>query len=93
MSEKAIAPAAQKIPLGRQLSRDFKMNKFKYLLILPILVYLILFCYKPMYGLIIAFKNYKPTRGIWGDVYKRQSASPAVQAGSPVNYRASSNTL
>ena len=66
MSEKAIAPAAQKIPLGRQLSRDFKMNKFKYLLILPILVYLILFCYKPMYGLIIAFKNYKPTRGIWG---------------------------
>lgn len=30
------------------------------------LVYLFLFCYKPMYGLVIAFKNYKPTRGIAG---------------------------
>ena len=33
------------------------------------LVYLALFCYKPMYGLIIAFNNYKPTRGITGSDY------------------------
>lgn len=46
--------------------RDFKMNKWKYLLIIPVLVYLALFHYKPMYGLQIAFKNYKPTRGIEG---------------------------
>ena len=51
---------------GKRLARDFKMNKYKYLLILPVLVYLFLFCYKPMYGLLIAFKNYKPTRGIAG---------------------------
>ena len=42
------------------------MNKYKYLLILPVLVYLALFAYKPMYGLIIAFKNYRTTRGIFG---------------------------
>ena len=33
-------------------------------MIIPVLVYLALFAYKPMYGLVIAFKNYKPTRGI-----------------------------
>ena len=48
----------------QRLSRDFKMNKYKYLLILPVLIYLALFAYKPMYGIVIAFKNYKPTRGI-----------------------------
>ena len=52
--------------LGQRISRDFSLNKYKYLLILPVLVYLFLFCYKPMYGLVIAFQNYKPTRGIAG---------------------------
>lgn len=52
--------------LSRRISRDWKQNKWKYLLILPVLVYLFLFCYKPMYGLVIAFKNYRPTRGIEG---------------------------
>lgn len=33
-------------------------------MILPVLVYLILFCYKPMYGIQIAFKNFKVTRGM-----------------------------
>ena len=55
---------AKKKSLGRALSRDFEMNKYKYLMIIPVLVYLALFAYKPMYGLVIAFKNYKPTRGI-----------------------------
>ena len=54
---------------SHKISRDWKMNKYKYLLILPVLVYLALFCYKPMYGLIIAFNNYKPTRGITGSDY------------------------
>lgn len=66
MSQKAVVPAHKKAPLGKRLLRDFQMHKWKYVLIVPILVYLALFCYKPMYGLIIAFKNYKPARGIWG---------------------------
>lgn len=46
------------------LSRDFKLNKYKYLIILPVIIYLILFAYKPMYGIIIAFKDYRPALGI-----------------------------
>ncbi|NLB38344.1 MAG: sugar ABC transporter permease [Clostridiales bacterium] len=63
--------AQQTIGSGRKgfagrLLRDFRLNKWKYLMILPVLVYLAVFAYKPMYGLQIAFKNYRPTRGIAG---------------------------
>ena len=44
--------------------RDFQKHKFKYLIVIPIIIYLILFCYKPMYGVIIAFKKYRPSLGI-----------------------------
>lgn len=37
-----------------------------YLMMLPALIYLIIFLYKPMYGVIVAFKNYKFNLGIWG---------------------------
>lgn len=40
--------------------RDWNMNKWKYIMMIPVLIYLALFCYKPMYGLIIAFMDYKP---------------------------------
>lgn len=48
------------------LAKDFKQHKFKYLIILPVLIYLAIFAYRPMYGLIIAFKNYRPALGVWG---------------------------
>ena len=49
----------------RQLWHAMKINKYKYLMILPVLVYLALFQYKPIYGVLIAFKDYKVSRGIW----------------------------
>ena len=52
--------------LGERIGKDFQRNKYKYLLVLPVLIYLVLFAYKPMYGLVIAFKQYRPARGIWG---------------------------
>ena len=51
--------------LGTILLRDFKKHKQKYLIILPVLIYFILFHYKPMYGVLIAFKRFKPNLGIW----------------------------
>lgn len=41
-------------------------NRWLYVLILPALVYLIIFNYMPMYGVQIAFKDYKAVRGIAG---------------------------
>lgn len=48
----------------QRLIRDAKKNKYKYLLILPVLLYFIIFHYKPMYGILIAFKRYRVSAGI-----------------------------
>ena len=48
------------------IRRDFKKNKELYLLVLPVIIFYILFHYKPMYGAIIAFKDYSPGKGFWG---------------------------
>ena len=37
-----------------------------YLLMLPAMVIFICFTYLPMYGVIIAFKDFRPAMGIWG---------------------------
>lgn len=42
---------------------DLKRNKYRYLIAVPVLVYLAIFCYKPMYGIIIAFQRYRPSLG------------------------------
>ena len=46
----------------KRISRNWGL----YLLLLPSLVLLILIAYKPMYGVVIAFKNYKNSLGILG---------------------------
>jgi len=46
--------------------RDFKIHKWKYLIVLPVMLYFILFHYKSMYGVIIAFQRYRPSAGISG---------------------------
>ncbi len=48
------------------LKRDFKKNKLLYLMILPVVIFYITFFYVPMYGAIIAFKNFNPAEGILG---------------------------
>lgn len=47
-----------------QIAQELKRNRSMYLLIIPVLIYYFLFCYVPMYGIIMAFQNYKPELGI-----------------------------
>ncbi|WP_010277267.1 ABC transporter permease [Paenibacillus senegalensis] len=44
----------------------FVKNRYIYLMILPGLVYFILFKYVPMWGLVIAFQDYQPFLGVSG---------------------------
>ena len=37
-----------------------------YLMILPALLYYLIFVYKPMGGIVIAFQDYSLRKGIWG---------------------------
>lgn len=51
--------------LWRRIARNWGL----YLLLLPALTLLICFTYKPMYGILIAFKEYKPVKGILGSAW------------------------
>ncbi|WP_305037452.1 ABC transporter permease [Gracilibacillus salinarum] len=46
--------------------RRIKRNKMIYLMILPGIIYFLIYKYLPMYGLIISFQDYKPYKGIMG---------------------------
>lgn len=59
-------PGYKRRTLWERLRRDMVTNWRLYVLILPALVALVLFRYAPMYGLQIAFKNFKPAKGILG---------------------------
>lgn len=37
-----------------------------YVFLLPAMIFLFVFAYGPMYGLMLAFKDYSPMKGIWG---------------------------
>ena len=46
--------------------KDWKKNKTLYFMIIPVLIFYLAFMYKPMYGAIIAFMDYRPAKGILG---------------------------
>lgn len=54
------------LPPKRRLWTRIKKYRTIYLMLLPVVVYYILFHYVPMGGLVIAFENYKPAKGIFG---------------------------
>ena len=52
--------------LMKRFRRKVLSNWMLYLFVLPTLAYIVIFHYLPLYGIQIAFRNYKPARGIWG---------------------------
>lgn len=59
----------QRTPLPRILRRNcLRLQRIwpLYVLLLPAIIYIILFSYSPMYGAVIAFKDYKIAKGIMG---------------------------
>lgn len=47
----------------------FWSNRYLYLLLLPCIIYFIVFNYIPLYGLILAFKDFKFSKGILGSAW------------------------
>jgi putative aldouronate transport system permease protein len=62
----AAMPKSIDMSLKRRVVSDFRNNRTLYLMILPVLAYYLIFRYKPMYGAVIAFKDYLPMKGIMG---------------------------
>ncbi|WP_338788403.1 sugar ABC transporter permease [Metabacillus sp. FJAT-53654] len=59
-------PIVLKEARRKELMGKIKKNKWIYLMLLPGILYFIIYKYIPMYGLIIAFQDYKPYLGISG---------------------------
>lgn len=49
----------------RRIKKDIKRYKGLYLLVIPVVLYYLIFHYAPMGGAVIAFQNYRPALGIW----------------------------
>ena len=49
--------------------KDIKRNYELYLFVLPAFIEVLIFSYLPMYGVQIAFKNFKPAQGIWDSAW------------------------
>lgn len=52
----------QKTKLRKRILPNWQL----YVLMLPAIIYTLLFSYKPMYGILIAFQNFSIRKGIWG---------------------------
>ena len=52
-----------------RVKHDLKTNKVLYISIIPVLIFYIVFCYIPMYGVLMAFQDYNPARGILGSTW------------------------
>ncbi len=59
-------PARLQPTLGKRIRRDLSRYKYVYIMLIPIVIWYILFCYRPLLGNVIAFKDYKASKGIWG---------------------------
>lgn len=59
MKEKGINES-----FGSRVKMDWVRNRSLYFLVIPVLIFYFLFHYKPMYGAVIAFKDYTPALGV-----------------------------
>jgi len=50
----------------RMVAVDWRRNWPLYLLILPVIIFYLVWCYGPMYGIIISFNDFSPRKGILG---------------------------
>lgn len=54
------------IRLKKRIWKDLRKNWLLWVMFLPVFLYYIIFSYTPMYGILLAFKDYKTKKGIWG---------------------------
>lgn len=59
-------PTKPKLRLDKRIIQTFKKEKQLWLLCIPMIIWVAIFAYYPMYGLVIAFMKYTPGKPIFG---------------------------
>jgi len=62
MKEKLLNSDNKIVVYAKTIMKDWRL----YVLLAPIIIWYLLWMYKPMGGLLIAFKNYQSNLGVWG---------------------------
>ena len=62
---------SQKQSFKYSLKKRIKASKFLIAMIIPAIIYYAIFCYIPMYGVLISFTKYSPSIGIFGSIFTR----------------------
>ena len=57
--------AKPNLTITQRVGRELRRNKVLYIMAVPVILYFALFHYGPMYGVILAFKDYRVGEGIW----------------------------
>lgn len=91
MKLERVRPAVPGRP--RSLLRDLKKHKYIYFLLLPGLIWFIIYRYLPMAGLVIAFKEFNFSRGILGGDWVGLKYFKFIFTESPAFYNILRNTL
>ncbi len=65
-TRETAAKPAKKHSRSGVIKAEWRTNRELYIMVIPVLLFYILFHYKPIYGAIIAFKDFSPAAGIWG---------------------------
>jgi putative aldouronate transport system permease protein len=60
-----VSANSNKISFRTIAAKDFIRNKYLYMMVMPVVAYYIIFHYFPMYGAVIAFKQFNIAKGIW----------------------------
>ena len=69
MKKSDVVVSAAYMPKKKTFAQVLKANLPLLIMILPGFIALLLFNYKPMTGLLIAFQDYKPRAGIFGSEF------------------------
>lgn len=71
VNRRELSPVIRQ-PISKRVKKELASNWQLYLLVIPPIIYLLLFHYWPMLGIQIAFKDYNPVKGIWASPWAAQ---------------------
>ena len=69
VKEQSVLSRGWKKFLKGDFCTGIRQHKLLYLLLLPAFLYVLIFCYLPMFGLVIAFQDYKILGGVFGSEF------------------------
>jgi len=74
------------------LKRDYRRYKYIYWMLIPVILYYVIFHYVPMLGQIIAFQDYRPAKGLLGSKWIGLANFKRFFSG-PYAFRVIKNTI